>query len=91
MLTNVNFFKKHIEIIRKFAVLTNYFLTKKRRKMKKLSYLLMAFAMFAFVACNNKPAETTEETPQEEVVNEDVVEEPVIDEAIIDDVVEEQE
>ncbi len=38
--------------------------------MKKLSFMLLAFAMFAFVACQEKPKEeeATEETTTEEVV-----------------------
>jgi len=39
--------------------------------MKKLSFFLMAVAMFAFVACNNAPKEeVVEETPATEVVEE---------------------
>lgn len=59
--------------------------------MKKLSYLLMAFAMFAFVACNNAPKEEVEEvTTEEVVVEEPVVEEEVVAEEVADDVVEEK-
>jgi len=57
--------------------------------MKKLSFILLAFAMFAFVACNEKPKEeVTEEVTTEEVVA--PVEETADDAAVItDDVAEE--
>jgi large-conductance mechanosensitive channel len=57
--------------------------------MKKLSYLLMAFAIFAFVSCNNKPKEEVEEVTTEEVAPvEETTETPA--EEVVDDVVEEQ-
>lgn len=50
--------------------------------MKKLSFFLMAVAMFAFVACNNAPKEeVVEETTTEVVEEAPVVEEVPAEEA----------
>lgn len=49
--------------------------------MKKLCYLMLAFAMFAIVACNGlKKEEAVEEETTEEVVVEEVIEDDVVEE-----------
>ena len=64
-------------------------INQKQSIMKKLSYLLVAFAMFAFVACNEAPKEEVTEEETTEEVTEEVVEEEVVEEVVEDDVVEE--